>query len=88
MQLETWIENILLSDPELLDLQLNDSNAVLRVLREMVDVRLLVNPRFLLIWNVFPLSISLLRCVLLKLEKVVVLTGFVIIHVFIGFHEQ
>ena len=43
--------HFLFPDPELLDLQLNDSNAVLRVLREMVDVRLLVNPRFLLIWN-------------------------------------
>ena len=45
--------HFLFPDPELLDLQLNDSNAVLRVLREMVDVRLLVNPRFLLIWNAF-----------------------------------
>ena len=44
---------LLFPDPELLDLQLNDSNAVLRVLREMVDVRLLVNPRFLLIWDAF-----------------------------------
>ena len=46
-----------LADPELLDLKLGDSNAVLRVLREMVDVRLLVNPRFLLIWNGYPPSI-------------------------------
>ena len=46
-----------LADLELLDLKLGDSNAVLRVLREMVDVRLLVNPRFLLIWNDYPLSL-------------------------------
>ena len=48
-----------LADPELLDLQLGDSNAVLRVLREMVDVRLLVNPRFLLIWKDYSLYFTI-----------------------------
>lgn len=36
-------------DPELLKVQLNDSNALTRVLKEMVDIQLLKNPKFLLI---------------------------------------
>ena len=35
----------------MLSLKLNDSNSLMRVLREMVDYTLFANPRFLLIWK-------------------------------------
>ncbi len=37
------------SDPELLSLKLNSSNALLSVLKEMVDLSLFLNPKFVLI---------------------------------------
>ena len=48
-------------------MKLCDSNAVLRVPCEMVDVRLLVNPRFLLIWNDY--SLSILRIIIPNKEE-------------------